>query len=148
MDRSGSRRGVRAFRLGRTGLERVLGELESSIMEAAWRSGEATVQDVCDVLGPEHNYKTVMTVMNRLVEKGLLARRRVSKAFLYFPVENREQFLNRVSHGVAAGLVRDFGPSAIAQFVEAVNELAPDELRTLEELVHRKVGHGRKDGLP
>ena len=146
--RSGSEHGVRTFRLGSTGLERVLGELEASIMEALWRSGDASVQEVCDFLGPEHNYKTVMTVTNRLVEKRLLTRRRVSKAFLYSPMENREQFLNRVSHGVATGLVRDFGASAIAQFVEAVDELAPEELRTLEELIHRKVGHSEGAGAP
>jgi len=133
-------RGVKAFRLRAIGLERVLGELEASIMEALWAAGEASVQEACEALGPEHNYKTVMTVMNRLVEKRLLTRRRVSRAFLYSPLEDRQTFLDRVSHGVAAGLVRDFGASAIAQFVDAVDELAPEELATLEELIHRKRG--------
>lgn len=131
---------VRTFRLGGTGLERVLGELEASIMEAVWRAGEAAVQEVCDALGPDHNYKTVMTVMNRLVEKKLLSRRRVSKAFLYSAVEERQQFVNRISHRVASGLVSDFGATAIAQFVDAVDELSPDDLSLLEELVRRKTG--------
>ncbi len=138
--------GVRAFKLGGSGLERVLGELEASLMEAVWNAGEASVQEVCDALGPDHNYKTVMTVMNRLVEKRLLSRRRVSKAFLYSAVESRQDFLDRVSRGVAAGLVRDFGPSAIAQFVDVVGELAPEELATLEALIHRRVERGRRGG--
>lgn len=130
---------VRAFRLGGSGLERVLGELEASIMEVLWRAGESSVQEVCDALGPEYNYKTVMTVMNRLVDKRLLSRWRVSKAFLYSAVESRQAFLDRVSRSVVAGLVRDFGASAIAQFVDVVGEVAPEELAALEELVHRKV---------
>lgn len=144
----GSRGGnsVRAFRLGGTGLERVLGELESSIMETVWMAGDASVQDVCDSLGPDHNYKTVMTVMNRLVAKGLLSRRRVSKAYIYSAVESRQAFLDRVSRRVMAGLVRDFGASAIAQFVDVVDELAPEDLALLEELVHRKVGRDHERG--
>ncbi len=135
---------VRAFRLGGTGLERVLGELEAAVMEAVWQRGEASVQEVCDTLGPEHNYKTVMTVMNRLVEKRLLSRRKLSKAFLYSSLESRQDFLDRVSRTVVAGLVRDFGSSAITQFVDVVNEMAPEELAALEELVHRKVQRGGK----
>ena len=138
---------VRAFRLGGSGLERVLGELEASIMEVVWRAGEASVQEVCATLGPDHNYKTVMTVLNRLVDKGLLHRRRLSKAFLYSPFESRQSFLDRVSRGVAAGLVRDFGPSAIAQFVDVVGELAPEELATLERLIQRRVERGEGGGL-
>ncbi len=142
----GANRGgsVRAFRLGGSGLERVLGELEASLMEAVWQMGEASIQEVCDALGPEHNYKTVMTVMNRLVEKRLLSRRRVSKAFLYSALESRQAFLDRVSRSVVAGLVHDFGTSAIAQFVDVVGEVAPEELAALEELVHRKVLRGGK----
>ncbi len=137
---------VRAFRLGETGLERVLGELEASLMEVVWRKGEASVQEVCDALGPDHHYKTVMTVLNRLVEKRLLSRRRVSKAFLYSAVESRQAFLDRVSRSVVAGLVRDFGSSAIAQFVDVVQEVAPEELAALEELIHSKVEPGQRGG--
>ena len=133
---------VRTFRLGRSGLGRVLGELEAAVMEAVWQAGEATVQDVCDHLGPDHNYKTVMTVMNRLVEKRLLSRRRSSRAFLYSAVESRDAFLDRVSRQVATGLVRDFGSSAIAQFVDAVQELAPEELEALERMVRSRVRQG------
>ena len=140
--------GVRAFRLGGSGLERVLGELEASIMEAVWLAGEASIQEVCDRLGPEHHYKTVMTVTNRLVEKRLLSRRRVSKAFFYSPLESRQAFLDRVSRSVVAGLVRDFGASAIAQFVDVVDEVAPDELSALEELIHRKVERGQGREAP
>ncbi len=145
-DRGASQSAVRAFRLGDSGLERVLGELEAPIMEAVWRAGEASVQEVCDSLGHDSNYKTVMTVMNRLVQKGLLSRRRVSKAFVYSAVESRQAFLDRVSRSVAAGLVRDFGPAAIAQFVEVVDEVAPEELEALEALVRRRVERGQAGG--
>jgi predicted transcriptional regulator len=129
---------VRSFKLEGSGLSRVLGALEAEIMEAVWEQGEACVQDVCDSLGPEHNYKTVMTVMNRLVEKKVLLRRKVSKAFYYNAAAPREQFVKSMSRSVIGGLINDFGPTAIAQFVDVVGELGPDELAELDRLIHQK----------
>jgi hypothetical protein len=36
------------------------------------------------------------------------------------------------------GLVRDFGNLAVAQFVETLDELDPDQLAELERLVHER----------
>ena len=107
-----------AFKLDRRGLARVFGELEAEIMAVVWDLPEATVSDVCARLGQDSNYKTVMTVMNRLVEKGALHRHRDSRAFTYVAAESRLAFLNRVSRHVAASLVEEYGALAVAQFVE------------------------------
>lgn len=135
--------GVKSFKLEGAGPGRVLGALEAQIMEAVWELSEASVQDVCDRLGPQHNYKTVMTVMNRLVEKRVLTRRRLSKAFMYSATQPRDQFMNSVSRSVIGGLIADFGPSAIAQFVEAVGEMGSDELAELDRLLHQKITDSR-----
>ncbi|MBI2909522.1 MAG: BlaI/MecI/CopY family transcriptional regulator [Chloroflexi bacterium] len=129
---------IRSFKLQGVGPTRLLGRLEASVMEAVWKLGVATVQDVCDALGPDCNYKTVMTVLNRLVNKGILSRQRVSKAYSYSPVESRGQFLEDASRSVVGALVKDFGRAAIAQFVDIVNEVAPDQLAELETLAREK----------
>ena len=52
---------------------RTLGPLETELMEAIWNSeGPLSVQGIIDKLDTAHNYKTVMTVLNRLVDKLLL----------------------------------------------------------------------------
>ena len=131
---------VQTFKLDQRGLARIFGELEAQIMDAIWELREATVQDVCNYLGGDCHYKTVMTVMNRLVDKEVLARRRVSRAFLYSAHEGREEFLKHVSRDVAEGLLRDFGELAIAQFVNAVDAVDPERLAELERLVRQKTG--------
>ena len=75
---------IQSFRIHEEGLARLFGELEAKVMESIWalQDQEPTVQAVCDYLGPGHNYKTVMTVLNRLVEKGALTRQRRSRAAL------------------------------------------------------------------
>ena len=47
-----------------------LGSLEAQLMELLWHSGEPLRgQEILKNLQGQHNYKTVMTVLNRLVEK-------------------------------------------------------------------------------
>lgn len=71
-----------------------LGSLEAKIMDVAWDSGDIflSVRDVLGRLGDDLAYTTVMTVMNRLHEKGLLRRRRDGRAWLYRPAMSREAF--------------------------------------------------------
>jgi predicted transcriptional regulator len=126
---------VHAFKLDKSGLARVFGELEAEVMEAVWDLGSPTVADVCERLGGTANYKTVMTVMNRLVEKESLIRRRDSRAFRYVAAEPRARFEERVSRQVAQGLLEEFGDLALAQFVDAVDSIDPDLLARLRALV-------------
>lgn len=124
-----------AFRLDHRGLGRVFGELEAAIMEAVWTGGRATVADVCRALGSGAHYKTVTTVMNRLVDKGALRRAREARCFVYTAAESRDAFVERVSRRVAEGLVLDFGESAVAQFVDALDAVDPVLLEKLRALV-------------
>ena len=129
---------VQSFRIHQEGLARVFGELEAKVMDAVWSLDEPTVQGVCDYLGPGHNYKTVMTVLNRLVDKGALTRQRHSRAFVYCTRQSREAFLGRVSRAIMGSLVRDSGSLAVAQFVETLEEIDPGQLAELERLVHER----------
>ena len=134
---------IHAFRLNQHGLARLFGELEAKIMNAVWALEEPTVQDVVKRLGKRANYKTVMTVMNRLVEKGFLERRKVSRAFVYLPRLTREALMERLSRQVLDGLLADFGPTVLAQFVEAIEETDRARLAELAKLVESKLDTGK-----
>lgn len=136
----GSTMNIRRFRLDGSGLSRVLGELEAKIMEAVWDRGAATGPEISDAI-PNANYKTVLTVANRLVEKRLLLREATDgRAFRYHATESREDFLDRVAASVANGLVADFGPHGLAQLVRAAETLDPAYLDELERLVRERKG--------
>lgn len=135
---------IHAFRLNQHGLARLFGELEAKIMNAVWSLDEPTVQAVVDRLGKRANYKTVMTVMNRLVAKGILERRKVSRAFVYVPRFTREELLERLSRQVLDGLIADFGPTVIAQFVDAVAARNRGHLAELSTLVESKLAGNKR----
>jgi len=128
---------VNFFRLDHDGLARLFGELEAQIMNAVWQLENATVQEVCDHLG-DVNYKTIMTVMNRLVQKGTLIRHRRGRAFVYRPAADRDTFLSGICRCVAHGLLEDFGELALAAIVETANEIDPTLLDELEALIQKK----------
>ena len=134
---------VRAFQLDSTGMRRILGSLEADLLEAVWQltpgveadaEGWTTIGAVCEYLGPEFNYKTVQTVMNRMVEKGLLRRRRDARAHTYRAGMTRDALVMQVTHTIVSGLVHDFGDVAIAQLVNTLTAVGPEHLRALEQL--------------
>ena len=72
-----------------------LGDLQAEVMATLWQLGEATVEQVRAKQPARRRsaYTTVQTVMNRLVERGLLTRRRVGRAFLYNPRYDESEYL-------------------------------------------------------
>ena len=102
---------------------KVLGELESEIMEAIWACGQASVRCVLDKLQKRKKvaYTTVMTVMSRLYEKGILSRKMdKSGAFIYLPVDDKKTFLQKTSANLIKSFVREYGDVAVAQFFDII----------------------------
>lgn len=128
---------IRRFDLEAQGLARVLGELEAKILEVVWAQRQTTVKEVTDALGPDANLKTIMTVMNRMVEKRLLRRERRGRAFYYDAVADREAFMNGIASQVLAGLLADFPQPTLAHFIESAD---PEQLAALEALIRRRRG--------
>ncbi|MGA7671177.1 MAG: BlaI/MecI/CopY family transcriptional regulator [Nitrolancea sp.] len=123
---------IRRFDLDERGLSRVLGELESHIMQAVWQLGQATVKEVAAALGPDAHVKTVMTVMNRMAEKDLLHRQRRGRHFVYGASLDQETFMQQVADRVLTGLLTDFGSPTLAHFVQ---EVSVEQLAELERLI-------------
>ena len=66
--------------------------LELLCLNALWSLKEGNVKDVRELVARRRPlaYTTIMTVLDRLVRKGLLARRKVGRAFVYAPQKARD----------------------------------------------------------
>ena len=64
-----------------------LAPLELECMNTLWPMGEATVRQIQQELASSlpRAYTTIMTIMDRLAHKGVVTRRKVSRAYLYRP---------------------------------------------------------------
>ncbi|MQA09956.1 MAG: BlaI/MecI/CopY family transcriptional regulator [Pseudonocardiaceae bacterium] len=111
-----------------------LGPLESEVMEVLWRAGSAMrVRAVLDELNEGRAsalaYTTVMTVLSRLAERGVVLRERSGRGYAY-----RAAFDNAAEIAVRR-LLDDHGEAALASFVDHVE--GDDELRArLRKLVN------------
>ncbi|NLO75160.1 MAG: BlaI/MecI/CopY family transcriptional regulator [candidate division WS1 bacterium] len=130
------------FRPQEPGLEKMLGALESQVMQVMWDAdGARTVQEVRDELaarGKDAAYTTIMTTLGRLHAKGLLRRETRGKAYHYVPQVSRRELTDNMARQVVSGLVGSLAEPAIAYFVEALEKEAPEKLDTLAELLERK----------
>src|SRR3569832_1184682 len=70
------------------GLVKVLGPLETVIMQIIWQDERSTVKKVHRKLSQQRDiaYTTVMTTMSRLAEKGVLNRHREGLAYVFSSV--------------------------------------------------------------
>jgi predicted transcriptional regulator len=98
---------------------RALGELENEVMTRLWQWNRlVTVREVLEDLQREREiaYTTVMTVMDKLFQKGWLRREQEGRAYRYAPVSTREAYTAALmndawetSDNPAAALVHFFG---------------------------------------
>lgn len=109
-----------------------LGSLEAKIMRVLWddAGGHLQVREVLDRLHDDLAYTTVMTVLNRLHEKGLLKRRRAGRAWAYKATLSREA---HVASTMGEALsVADNRTAALLHFVA---DLDPSEAAALRQLL-------------
>lgn len=129
------------FDPSKKGLRKILGDLEADVMEAIWARGQATVHDVHERLTAadrELAYTTVMTVMSRLADKGLLEKRKDGVAYVYMPVASKEEFTRRTVGTVLSELLDDFTAPAMSQLVEFMDEQDEAAIEALAKAIEEK----------
>ncbi|MEO5950991.1 MAG: BlaI/MecI/CopY family transcriptional regulator, partial [Chloroflexia bacterium] len=89
---------------------RVLGPLESDIMDVIWRRGTSTVSQVHKELRAKKEiaYTTVMTTLTRLARKKLLDQDKSSLSYLYSARLDKPSFDRYVVTGVVETLMADY----------------------------------------
>jgi predicted transcriptional regulator len=117
-----------------------LGSLESELMEQIWPLEEVSVRDLHSKLAPRLAYTTIMTTLDRLYKKGLLCRRKVGKAYVYFPALSEKEYQGRLTeHFIGLALNGGkFSPAVLSSFVNAVTETDQEMLDRLDRLVKAK----------
>jgi predicted transcriptional regulator len=135
---------ITVFRPGRTGIRKVLGDLEAEVMEQVWArpAGQGTlVRDVFEVLYERRRiaYTTVMNTMTRLAKKGLLRAEKEGQAYVYRPTLSRDEFVARFVGRILEDLMVSFA-DATRMGVETLSDprAAERARRMLDEIARRR----------
>ncbi|MEK3778498.1 MULTISPECIES: BlaI/MecI/CopY family transcriptional regulator [Paenibacillus] len=134
---------IQNFKVGERGLNRFFGPLEAKIMDILWARPGSSIREVQTALEQDKdvNFNTVMTVMNRLVDKGLLGKSQKGRTSLYQPVQSKEEFMNDQSKELSHELVDEFGALALNHMLDALDEADAGLIERLEQ----KIKQWKKD---
>ncbi len=119
-------------------IEDVLGPLAAAIVREVSGRGEAGVGDVVEALRRtqqrDHAYTTIMTVMGRLHEKGVLARDRRGRQYVYRLVGSEPDLIDRLSGLAVDRLVDRYGTAALRHFAVRLDDLDRETRQRLVDL--------------
>lgn len=129
-----------ARRRGKPTAEALVGSLEYAVLRLLWARFPMSVGDVLDGINHDRDpddalaYTTVMTVLSRLHDKGILARERQGRGYQYRPRFTEPELVRQFSHAEVERLIDQFGPIALAQFASALQDTDPELLAQLIDL--------------
>jgi predicted transcriptional regulator len=121
-------------------LEHDLGPLQMRILGVLAENEGLTVADVqarLESSGHKAAYTTVMTVLSRLFEKGMVRRERDGKRFVYHPAKRAAQTKTRFLQRMHRALFNNEKLRPIAAMVDA--DLSREELEELRKLIDEKL---------
>jgi len=97
--------------------------LELACLSALWSLQEANVRSVQQIVAQSRPlaYTTIMTVLDRLVRKGKLTRRKVGRSFVYAPSQTRDT----LRKAAVRELVDGYFDGSEANLVEFLNGKTP-----------------------
>ena len=117
--------------------ERRLTRYELDLMDVLWTLGQGTVQDVCNNLGRELAYTTVMTTLNLLASrKKVLSRVKEGRAYIYKPTVSREDVSRSILTDLKAVLFGKHLPSLVLNLM-VESETNENDAAILREALER-----------
>ncbi|MGW3133370.1 BlaI/MecI/CopY family transcriptional regulator [Streptomyces sp. NPDC001076] len=110
---------------------RARGQLESDVLAALWAAdGPRTAREVREQLPGDLAYTTVLTILSRLHDKGILVRHREGRGYAYEPARDEASHTAQRMHSLLTG-----GSDRQAVLARFVSELSEQDEHLLQQLL-------------
>jgi predicted transcriptional regulator len=128
------------FKPSQPGLPKVVSGAERPILELLWEKGPLTGREIYDqVRHPKAlAYTTVLTLVGRMVKKGIVLRQRVDGLLAFKAAITRVEFEERVAEAVVKGILEISPSSAVSTFVDVISEWDEGRLDEVMEIIEKK----------
>ncbi len=115
--------------------DQTLGELELEILKIIWEEQPCIVSGVAEMMVERRGIArtTVLTVMQRLMSKGFIKRRRKDGVYHYSPTQNKKSVMGRLVRQFVDGVL-DGSPAMFVAYLAESGDLTPAQLRTLKSM--------------
>lgn len=124
-----------------------LTKTEFDILRILWKSGRLNVREVHDKMIEHYNwaYSTTKTMMDRMVNKGLLSREQFHGIYLYKPLLSRPRGFAQLIH-FFSDRVLELDHSTIVSLFSRSKALTSEEIKELSQLLNEKKDKDKKRG--
>ena len=114
---------------------------EWEVIKTLWDRGPMAARDVFAALPPDHGwaYKTVKTLLSRLVAKGAIGYEQIGNSYLYRPLFSREQCTSQALKGFIDRVLDGSLLPVVAHFIEE-RDLSEQEVARLRQLLAKQPG--------
>lgn len=121
-------------------MNQTLGELEQKIMMVFWSKGPLAASDAVRFIRRERDlaYTTILTIMNRLVAKGLLCRDENQWPHQYKSCCTQEEFMSKLAGSMLKKIRMQFGDAAVAYFIEEASRADRKNLKKFIRDINKK----------
>ncbi len=126
-----------------------IGSLEADVLALVWEKKQASVRDIYEALRKRRRiaYTTVMTIMNNLVKKGLLAQDRSNIAFVYRPAIPADDVVQTIIDAIVQRLLGGRSNLALSHLLGLSRTLTSEEVAKLRRHADKDLGSGDGDRL-
>lgn len=121
-------------------------ELELEILKVLWSHSPQMVRDIREQLakaGRDNAHTSVITILNIMVDKGYVEKKKDGKSYLFWPVVSESDVSQRML-GDMVSRVFDGSPQRLVLNLIDGEEIDEDELLELRKLINKKVMERRK----
>jgi predicted transcriptional regulator len=126
----------------------LLGDLQTRVLRAAWKLGRpASAREIHERVIKQHQVEllTVITVLNKLVTKGVLRREKRDDVFHYHARHPEEEFMASASRRVMERVLSLGHKAVTASLVDVLAERDPEQLAELGRLIRRRLNEVNKE---
>ena len=112
-------------------------QAEQAVLEALWAMDTATIRQLTDELyptGTASSFSSVQKLLERLESKEFVKRKRSGSVYVFRALVDRRELIGRRLKAVADSLC-DVSMTPLLQHLVEAQHLAPDDRKSLEELI-------------
>jgi BlaI family penicillinase repressor len=119
-----------------------LGPLEMQvlgILEQRQQCDVGEMQAALEQQGHEVAYTTVMTVLSRMHDKGIVSRKKEGRKFLYSYTKHSSKAKGGILKNIKARLFGNEKLAAVVSFLDQEEDLSQEDLKKLRKLIEQKI---------
>jgi BlaI family transcriptional regulator, penicillinase repressor len=109
---------------------------EEEVMQAVWKTGEASIKAFIENLGEPAPYTTVASTVKNLEKKGYVSSRLVGNAYVFDPLVSEEDYKKKFMNNVVKEYFDNSYKELVNFFVEQ-KKLSAKELKEIISMIEK-----------